>query len=185
METSVASPVLGGGIQNILPRMPLRFTFFDPSVTNLDRFMCYLGLIYFFAFGGYYLQFPGLYGSKGLVPLEDYYSQFPKSSSFSQVPNLMIFLITPGSKKAKALTVFGEKFYVGDVAEVFSLLGCFLSLVLYLFYVVRINMLSVGTELVSAVPELTTAVRGMASLTHRERNSWTGGPVEPGGEGGL
>eukprot|EP00392_Amoebophrya_sp_AT5.2_P016473 g16735.t1 len=44
---------------------------YGENVSNLDRFMAYLGLVYFWAFSSYYIQVRGLYGDDGLLPISE------------------------------------------------------------------------------------------------------------------
>ena len=57
---------------------------------GLHRFLSHLGLVYFWAFGTYYVQFPGLFGRSGLLPVAE--SVGTHRGSFLESPNLISYL---------------------------------------------------------------------------------------------
>ncbi|CAD7958498.1 unnamed protein product [Amoebophrya sp. A120] len=100
------------------------------TVTNLDRFLSYLGLVYFWAFAGYYLQVRALYGLNGLMPVAD----MKKAGGGAQSP------YAPLPYLSSALyAIFGAGTSTSStstdhtVLEAVSLLGMVLSLLLWLF----------------------------------------------------
>lgn len=63
-----------------------------PSLPSFPNFNLQLGFIYLFAFSSLYIQFPGLYGYNGLLPLHDLVANMlhPSTSSISSLNNVLL-----------------------------------------------------------------------------------------------
>ena len=55
-------------------------------------YLALIGAVYVCAFGSYWLQFPGIYGSDGLVPVETHWKRIARSgSSYASIPSVLWF----------------------------------------------------------------------------------------------
>lgn len=103
-----------------------------------------LGLIYFFAFAPFLLQIKGLIGSKGILPLSDYFGALKERYPFKcylYAPSL--FWLTPSNGMLISVTALGTLFSVGLI------LGMYPSLLLFLVYVFYLSIVSAGQDFLS------------------------------------
>lgn len=104
-----------------------------------------LGLIYFFAFGAFLFQIPGLLGSKGILPVSNYLNHFRNSrlgkKRFYYLPT--IFWINDSDKALMGVV------YAGTILSCLLIFNILPIVILPLLYILYLSIVTVGQDFLS------------------------------------